>query len=403
MTDYFGSNALFYSLIYSNGIYEYNGDCVSLPVLSKYLKTEEKTPLLKNIVTGETYFLKKVKLAEPLSSAHSISQDLRYYFDIIRNPIQGFAEWPADIIGLPGEISDGVPSLRHFYDDSADKTEITDAALLFGYCLSSRPDNGGYPVFLTLDTWLYANFEDKAQMFDYNNQQVLSIAKKTVEKINEINKNKYLYFDFDFSRILLTTDYKLYFDFSNLMLHGKNVSSDSNSGCSEYSLSVTNDDKRLLPLDFIEPYLFADYRSKNSNVISLDIRTQNYSLAAMIFYLLLGHKPYSGSRLLEHQESDRSMHFAYLKQYYLEDANIDFIFDYKRKDNNNVPNDKSRIFFAREIELWEALPENIREMFLRALSGSSAYRRGEDKRKTAFPTPADWLSALSALAEDAST
>ena len=91
-------------------------------------------------------------------------------------------------------------------------------------------------------------------------------------------------------------------------------------------------------------------------------------------------------------ESNEVSHYAYLKNYYLKEENIHFIFD-DSYENPNLLTDDYTDMFSRDIELWRNCPQELRELFLNALQRQSALRTPY----THAPEPGTWVHTFESL------
>lgn len=163
----------------------------------------------------------------------------------------------------------------------------------------------------------------------------------------------------------------------------------------DFSLSMTRIDddpfhkERVetenIGLEFLAPRLDMDSDNEMTYV------DECYSIAAFLFRAMIGRMPYHG-RLMDglgdlmniERDTDYTEHINMLRHY--REISI-FIFD---------PDDTSNGIgtFSEEqdyIQRWEALPDNIRDMFVRVFSKKNAECAVEE---TVYYTPSQWIEAL---------
>ena len=102
-----------------------------------------------------------------------------------------------------------------------------------------------------------------------------------------------------------------------------------------------------------------------------DVDTDNYSLAVILFNLLVGKDPFLGSATLGRLNDGKFEHiYAYP------------VFIFHPDDDSNRIDDKPAI------DKWDSLPDNIKALFVRTFVQGA-------KDKTERATPDEWLSVLS--------
>lgn len=385
MSDYINPNELYYSAVFPNGIYaHYVNDNISIPIPDSLTKTKI-TPTVRNILTHEVFFCKRIFIGSDAQKAILIRE--------ILNPSNNYASWPVDIIAIDeidANTDNLVPAeLRHLYCDEyhSTKEQKTNYALLFPYLKKDTSGRGGYAYYTPLDVWLR---NEPLSQRTYKNDKIKRVCYNLAHVLSRINRDGYVYFDFSTSRFMLKSDLTVMPEYSNLLMektlntkkYGKDLSA-------KYG---------LIPLDFVDPFIYFRHNSEqiNSDSASKDfnLAAQNYSLAAMLFYLMFGRKPYEGHRLMQNRddESDEVSHYAYLKNYYLKEENIHFIFD-DSYENPNLLTDDYTDMFSGDIELWENCPKELKELFISALQRQSALR----DPYTRAPKPGTWVHAFESL------
>ncbi len=144
-------------------------------------------------------------------------------------------------------------------------------------------------------------------------------------------------------------------------------------------------------MEFAPPYIYEEgYRGDPP------LQMERFSLAALLFRLMVGRLPYEGKGVAAHgavldpvRDTDEGARRNYFRHYH---AFPVFIFSSQDTDNRLSPvveNDLPR-------ERWEALPETVKDMFEGAFLRSTATRLTDER----LPDPAAWLEALELLEEE---
>ena len=190
------------------------------------------------------------------------------------------------------------------------------------------------------------------------------------EAFRKLNEAGYLNMDFDFSHLYIRDDKSIMFEYTNLMM----------------PLKATPAQGREALCRGEYPYEFAEPALVQGTLKLPDLDMQNYSLTAMLFYLMIGRMPYDGPLLLGLTDNNEVEHEHRYEVYHKTPV---FIFD--PQDSSNHLGE-----FAADqkvIDLWEELPEQIRELFTQTLTQQNALR----KREVSNPSPAQWLECLQLL------
>lgn len=385
VSDYINPNELYYSAVFPSGVYaHYANDNISIPIPDSLTKLKI-TPTVKNVLSHELFFCKKINVVSDAQKAILLQE--------ILNPSTNLASWPVDLIAIweSDENKDSlVPSeLRHLYCDKYHNVseEEPNYALLFPYLKKDTSGRGGYAYYTPLDIWLR---NEPLNLRTYQNDKIKKVCYNLAYVLSQLNREGYVYFDFSLSRFMLKSDLSVVPEYSNLLMD-KNLSS-------KKQLKNLSAEYGFIPLDFADPFIYFRYNTEqnHSDGASKDfnLATQNYSLAAILFYLMFGRKPYEGHRLMQNQddELDEVSHYAYLKNYYLQEENIHFIFD-DSYNNPNLLTDDYTDMFSSVIELWKNCPQEIRELFLSALQRQSALRDSY----TRSPKPSTWVHVFESL------
>ncbi len=205
-----------------------------------------------------------------------------------------------------------------------------------------------------------------------------NIKKLTANILNvliNIHDGGYAYHAFDLESIYYSEDTcDILFDFSLAM-----------SKCDGDRNTLHPVDNESTKVEFLPPWIDFEDRSQ------LALCDDYYSIAALIFRLLLGKMPYEG-RLMDGQgyimnemrDTDPDDHIRMFAHYH---ANPVFIYD--PLDESNHIGDHSNEM--RVNERWEKLPQKIKDMFLEVFSKKNITR--EYPQKVLY-TAKEWYDAL---------
>lgn len=345
------------SMLYSRGLYEWRGDWLDDPY-GQIVTDESMSPVLTNIVSGEKFYTERVECGP---------SGLLQYSECIRNPIQhdlGF--WPVDIIRLDDNLMTKQFSLfvQQEYRDIPTPKEGWPGhyALLFPL----------YPVercgaVERADARLARIGCEQG----WKSEAIRHMAIQITRAIDRLNARGYAYCDMHLSRFFFEGS-SCRLSFSNLVYPIRSLEDDRTK-------SIRAPKVGEYPLEFAEPAYV------QGKIDAMDMRTQNYSLSALLFFLLLGHYAYDGV-LVEHLHgNDPTSHYNML--YACMETPV-FIFDPLYHDNEV---DASVRRNRNTLALWESLPPDMRGLFLTALSKDAA------ERKTDYMVnPRDWLNCFTA-------
>ena len=382
--NYIEPSKLYYSEIFPNGVYTHcENQVVPLPIPDTLNKVKN-TQIVKNILTHKLFFCKKI---------YSSSKQKDVLISEILYPSSHVASWPVDLIKIE-KIDENkhidIVDLRHLYCDEYHNVQeyAANYILLFPYYENDSTCRGGYAYYTPLDAWLK---NEPITQKNYKNNNIKRICVSIVHALNKVNKDGYTYFDFNLSRFMLKPDFTVVPEYTNLIM---NKDLTNKKITKELSLQYG-----LIPLDFIEPFVYLSNSTQQSNgrtekTILFNMSTQNYSLAAMLFYLMFGRKPYEGNRLMQNQDDidDNVSHYAYLRNLYLKDENIHFIFD-NSYDNPNLLTDEYTDMFATEIGLWNECPKELRKIFTNTLNRQNTLRESYVRA----PKPDSWVHLFDSL------
>lgn len=341
---------LYYSVIYGDGIYEWNGEKVQDPLGGD--RGEGRTsPLLTNLNTGENFFLKR--LPEDMRD--------RLRTQVLTPPRNEHVLWPSDMVHLDEEQRKACSLFvaQEYSPISAEEQNGTDA-LLFAY--------GGYPRMVDGLRRL-----SQVESPSWKVREVRSMAVEIARALESLNRSGYFYTDIHLSRIYFSDTGSVYLDFSNLIYSFQ----DSVGRAADMVCRV---EQGGYPLEFADPALV---RGLTPHV---DFHSQNYSLCALFFYLFLGRHPYDGRLLTGYVDDTLQGHYVKFRDYHKMPV---FIFDPEDTKNG------LGAFWEEQqvIELWEELPGKLQEMFIQTLRQENAERA----KPVNNPTPSTWLQCFREL------
>ena len=341
---------LFYSVIYGGGIYEWNGQTVQDPLGGD--RGEGRTsPLLTNLFTGESFFLKRLP-----DSARD-----RFRSRILVPPGSEHILWPSDMVHLEeGQREACSLFVTQGYSPAPDAEREGTDALLLPY--------GGYPRMVDGMRKL-----SQVESPSWKVREIQRMAVEIARALESLNRGGYLYGDIHLSRIYFSDVETVYLDFSNLVFSLRDsVGREADRVCRV--------EQGEYPLEFADPALV---RGLTPHV---DLHSQNYSLCALFFYLFLGRYPYDGRLLTGYVDDTPQRHYVKFRDYHKMPV---FIFDPEDTKNG------LGAFWEEQqvIELWEELPRELREMFIRTLRQENAERTAPVNN----PTPSAWLRCFQKL------
>lgn len=334
--------------MFGGGVYKWHGDVVQDP-LKGDPNDRSTSPLLVSMLSGERFFAKRFD-ADML--------ELEKYRACILNPIfSDMGQWPCDIIRLEDAQLEhfGLFVRQEYTDVPTPKVRWTGRyALLFPYGMNRRLVSGE------------ARLAGANRELGWKSPAIREMAVQITGAIDRMNIVGYLYADLHFSRLFFGGEW-CYLGFSNLVY----PISDLENPLTERTRAPARGE---YPLEFADP-AFA-----RGTIDAIDMRSQNYGLAALLFYLLLGRYPYDGN-LTEHMiDDDPISHYDKLEAFL--DTPL-FVFDPKNHDNwlgDNIRRNRETL------ALWDELPPDMRFFFTEALSSDSVRRVSLD-----VPKPRAWM------------
>ena len=313
------------------------------------------SPLLRNWQTGETFFLRRVNLENRwVKNA--------YFRRILEPPRTERIFWPVDLLPLPDELR-------------AECTLFVDHEYV---PIHTPPEQrkGEYAVALPMpkDKKRTSGTERLARLKkNWKDEKTRNVAVQLTEAVADVNREGYLYHDFHPSRICFGDKERLFLDYSNLACsYGERIE--------EADAFLRKPEKNTYPLEFAAPGII---QGQNA---TLSFRSQNYSLCAFLFYLLIGRYAYDGALLAGYPDDNPYNHDVKFRDYHKLPI---FIFD---------PDNTSNAVGAFEedkavVRLWEECPEELRGWFVHTL----CLRPNGLEEATDYPTAENWLALFRRL------
>ena len=339
---------LYSSMLFGNCQYVFTGEKIKDPF---YAKESGLSIVLKNIFTDELFFTRYVNKG---------SYELEHYKKkVLKKPKYENVLWPSDIVEIPDEIDNlcDINASNIYLDHEVNENSNKRLLLLF-------------PLMEYKKLRTFQECLKSISTLNWKNPEVMEFATKIIKGINDLNETGYLFFDFNFNRILFDESNNIYFDFTNLFYDIYETISYNDAKNSELKLGD-------YPIEFAEPCLAQE------KITIPDYNTQNYMLTALLFYLFVGRHPYDG-RLL-YDKIDSNLFFHYDK--FLTGLRLPiFIFDEE---------DKSNCLSITDLEeehtlIWTQLPDTIKTVF-----GNTLKRSNAERDNNVFnPTPKTWMRLI---------
>lgn len=287
--------------------------------------------VVQHIKTGELFYV--TEFPEKLIKKFT----LNYWIGLIRKPVDlKHFIWPVDII------------------------QIDDDKYALVFPLRALPVFDNFTQVLSNDLQL-----------GWNMPWVKQLTSNFLRALSNFSAQKYAYHEFSDSNMFFRKDnYEVMFDFSFSTQRIKSLFD------SQYV-----DPKRITP-DYADSYYYSEHRHN-----LMDLASDYYSVAVILFKLLVGRLPYQGTVMEPEPNSTAQEHSNWLKVYH---NNTYFIFD-ERDETNHIGGETG---FAKDeifVERWEALPTHVRNMFHNVFQNANVLRSAND---LIFYTPQQWYSAL---------
>jgi hypothetical protein len=275
----------------------------------------------------------------PVEFLRNFDDKKEHWVKLIKNPVKiPNYLWPDDIVDLSGN------ALKQKY------------ALLFPF----RDDLGGYVT-------IRDSLSNRTMSPDINIEASITLAKNLINAWCEFDSSRYLYHEFSFNNMFCNMDNEVMFDFSFSTQEYKDLS----------------DGARVAMTKIHPDYTDVYYYQRKAFVV--DVISNYFSMALILFRLLIGLLPYQGRLLEGFHNITKQDHAEWIKQYH---KNPIFIFD-EKEDVNRISSTTANP--ERYTERWEQLTPSMRKMF-------SAVFRTDNALRTippVFYTPHDWKNAIS--------
>lgn len=353
-----------YSLLHGNIRYKYMGE--SIP---GWLN-RELTPIVACESDGSEFIVRRLRYYYD-SYSECDKEIHEHYMQLIKRPPQSnYIIWPSDIIEMNSEVTQRCNNfLVHNYQiyDTDSKRDGSKYGLVF---VKNR-----YEGLKSLSGIIkeIKEIKDDENGLCYKNKFVIQILKQILERVSDLNREGYIYYDIDFDRFLVDSRGTVYLDFSNLLYY-KN----------EERLLIENrkhlEEPGEFSLDFSEPWLYQQlweiqknevYKSNESkqkkNFPLGDIYSQNYALASLIFYLLYGKHAYDGKLMTLIADDNPMAHYDIAHERIQRPI---FIFDENDKSNSIGVRQADTVFINR----WENSPLEVRDYLKKCLCQENATR-----------------------------
>ena len=213
------------------------------------------------------------------------------------------------------------------------------------------------------------------ELLNWKSTNIQAIIKSLLTAFDELHTGGYSYHAFDIDKIFFNeSNGEVLIDFSLAM--SRNYFNRQHVD----TLSST-----YIQVEFLPPW------SKFNENDQFALDDDYYSLAAMLFRLMIGRMPYQG-RLMDgagdimdrQRDVDQGMHLKMFEHYH---NNPVFIFD-DNDDSNSIG------LYSHEekiIDKWEELPEEIKVMFKTVFSKENIKMNYGSKK---LYSPREWISAL---------
>lgn len=351
---YLKQEDLIYSRIYGRNRYKFKGESIQNP-LGGAGKKGQLTPLLENIITGEQFYCKRIRGTQDYIESY-------YRAMILNPPAYQNISWPMDMVMMSCEEVEACEVFVEsvYCEENKEPNEYVEYVLLFPYI-------GEIP-------WKsVAKTLENQKEHGWQNPAIRAMALSILQAVESLNRCGYSYHDIHLSRFFLMPDGQVYLEFSPLI-----YAMDDMASCATDVCDVT---WGAYPLEFADPFIVQRFLEHKS--AKLDMRSQNYSLCALLFYLFFARYAYDGRLLAEDSGSTMYQYYAKFLNYHKMPV---FIFD---------PNDTCNcigIFDDEQavIKRWQQCPGELRQLLSDVLIEKNALR----KEQSLCPTPSMWLDYI---------
>jgi len=214
-----------------------------------------------------------------------------------------------------------------------------------------------------------------SNLLDWNRPEIRKLIGNLLKVFEEIHTGGYAYHAFDMEHMYYNEEsFEVLIEFSlGMSIHCNDVTHISNVGIDSVAI------------EFVPPWVELDSRN------CLSLSDDYYSIAAMLFRLMIGRMPYQGRLMDGHgdmmdllRDIDPDTHVQMFKHYH---DNPIFIFD-PEDDINNVGVVTSVEKFK---DRWEDLPEEIKAMFIKTFSKETLAMPYKDRK---LYSVREWIDAL---------
>lgn len=214
-----------------------------------------------------------------------------------------------------------------------------------------------------------------SSLLDWKRPEIKKLIRNLLSVFIDIHNGGYAYHSFDMNRMYYnekTSEVLVEFSLG-MSRHFRNIA------------HLEEVDVQEIAVEFLPPWVDFDARG------TLSLSDDYYSIAALLFRLMIGRMPYEG-RIMdgqgfimdERRDLDPVEHIRMFRYYH---KNPVFIFDEDDRTNSVGLYTNEDKF----VERWEELPQTIRNMFIETFSKKHLNERYIDRR---LYTVDEWLRAL---------
>lgn len=316
-----------YSLSSGYNFYEWMGH-------EKCTIFEKPKSVIRHIKTGELFYITELR------GAVAKQFNLHFWISLIRRPADlKYFIWPVDII-------------------SWEKDNVAIYALVFP--LRAMPKYKKLNEVLSDD-----------QHLGWHQERVKKLVSDFLDAWSGFDLRGYAYHEFSEQNMFYQPDtLNVMFDFS----------------FSTHEVKTLYDAQPIVPDVIMPEYADSLYYSENRQA-KMDLASDYYSIAVILFKLLIGRLPYQGAVMEHEPDSTPKEHENWLRIYH---NNPYFIFD-ENDETNRIGGDfgfaKDEIYVKR----WNELSQSVRNMFHNVLQTANVLRTTET---FIFYSPEQWKEAL---------
>ena len=228
------------------------------------------------------------------------------------------------------------------------------------------------PKYEKLKNLVYDSYE-----LDHRKESIRELTINIIDTLILLEKSGYIYNTYDSEKIYFHPQtYDLIFDFSTSIIR---------NDCNTVFFSFLYND---VSSDFMPPWVNIDESNKNY-MTNLNINSSNYSLAALLFRLMIGRLPYQGrlsdgigDLMVDDRDNEPLIHKEMVKLYLKHPI---FIFDKKNKINAIGDFGEEKKY----IERWESLPFEVKKIFESVFISDN-----NENCSSSVITPNDWKKVL---------